>query len=315
MGVKRKYNYIITIITQGYIIKHNNYTFWLIISCFIILTTSIISLSLYEYYMLKNNNEQLKTLQELYRANNQILQEIILSTEQNQKKLLSQDVITKHDNRSFSKELQHITLNRSPLYLQQSTSDFFKKQKLDEFLPLIDENHWKTYTDQLLTNQQSSIKNQNQKTYQTQYKNKPLHNHITIPFHWPIAKSQFWLSSFFGPRRKKNGTIGFHNGIDIAAIKGTIVMAAAAGIVVEAGYSGGYGNTIVIEHDKKFKTRYAHLDTISVSRGQKIKSGCIIGKVGETGYIRKISRDGSHLHFEVFYRGKRVNPLSYLPLL
>jgi murein DD-endopeptidase MepM/ murein hydrolase activator NlpD len=121
------------------------------------------------------------------------------------------------------------------------------------------------------------------------------------------------LSSLFGPRKRIDGTWGFHHGVDMAAVKGTIVKAARAGTVTEACFQTGYGNTVVVQHTEKIKTRYAHLHAIRVSAGQKVKQGAVVGTVGETGFIRKKGKDGSHLHFEVYEKGKRVNPMHCLP--
>jgi murein DD-endopeptidase MepM/ murein hydrolase activator NlpD len=91
-------------------------------------------------------------------------------------------------------------------------------------------------------------------------------------FSWPLA--QFYISSKFGPRKKvighteKRVVWGFHRGIDMVARKGTPVMAGAPGIIIEAGSNGGYGNTVVIAHSKKFKTRYAHLSQVLVTLGE-----------------------------------------------
>ena len=70
---------------------------------------------------------------------------------------------------------------------------------------------------------------------------------------------------------------------------------------------------MVVQHSDTLKTRYAHLHTIRAYVGQKIKQGAIVGTVGETGFIRKKGKDGSHLHFEVYEKGKRVNPMHCLP--
>lgn len=132
-------------------------------------------------------------------------------------------------------------------------------------------------------------------------------------FSWPIDRSRFWLSSFFGPRRKKNGSPGFHYGIDMAALKGTSVMAAAPGVVIESRYNAGYGNTIVLAHNGKYKTRYAHLDSLFVKVGQPVQRGALIGTVGNTGYVRSaFGKDPSHLHFELHMFGKKVNPMHFL---
>jgi murein DD-endopeptidase MepM/ murein hydrolase activator NlpD len=134
-----------------------------------------------------------------------------------------------------------------------------------------------------------------------------------ITFDWPIKRSEFWLSSFFGPRRQPGGKIGFHYGIDMAAVRGTPVHPACAGVVVEARIAPGYGKTVVVSHNHKYKTRYAHLDKIAVRVGQKVTTASLLGKVGATGHVRsKHGRaGGSHLHFEVYAYGKRMNPMYF----
>lgn len=131
-------------------------------------------------------------------------------------------------------------------------------------------------------------------------------------FSWPIDLSRFWLSSLFGPRRLSTGKVSFHYAIDMAALKGTPVKAAAAGRVTVAQALPGYGNTVVIIHNDRYKTRYAHLDTIDVQVGNQVKTGQLIGGVGDTGFVRKTGKDASHLHFEIYQDGQRVNPLKFL---
>jgi murein DD-endopeptidase MepM/ murein hydrolase activator NlpD len=136
---------------------------------------------------------------------------------------------------------------------------------------------------------------------------------VQTAFTWPLHGGSFWVSSLFGSRPRKDGSPGFHFGIDLAANKGTAVYASRSGVIIHAGYDRGYGKTIVMQHGKQFKTRYAHLDKILVKTGDIIPSGKRIGAVGATGYVRKKGGDGSHLHFELYYRGKRVDPLQFLP--
>jgi murein DD-endopeptidase MepM/ murein hydrolase activator NlpD len=133
-------------------------------------------------------------------------------------------------------------------------------------------------------------------------------------FSWPIDRAHFWLSSFYGLRRRKKGSVDFHHGIDMAAMKGTSVVAAASGVVTEARRGArGYGNTVLIAHNGKYKTRYAHLKSIFVEVGQQIVRGGLIGTVGDTGSVRSaFGRDPSHLHFELHVFGKRVNPMHFL---
>lgn len=131
-------------------------------------------------------------------------------------------------------------------------------------------------------------------------------------FSWPVDLENFWLSSLFGPRKRPNGHVEFHHAIDMAAMKGTPVKAAAAGKVIVATTLSGFGNCIMIEHNNRYKTRYAHLHRIGVRTGQVVQAGQQIGSVGDTGLVRKSGRDASHLHFEVHQDGRRVNPLAFL---
>ena len=131
-------------------------------------------------------------------------------------------------------------------------------------------------------------------------------------FSWPVAQDSFWISSFFGPRRMGR-VVRMHAGIDLAALKGTPVKAAAGGKVIKSCYEFGYGNTIVIEHNRKYKTRYAHLNENLVERGKNVLRGQKIGTVGDTGFVQSEGNNASHLHFEVYAFNKQVNPIRYLP--
>ena len=210
-----------------------------------------------------------------------------------------------------------MVINRSPSHLKESTESYIKDQQLDTLLQNISPHEWRDYTDQVIhgVHNPEPVLQTNRPTprYRTtptwkikKPKRAPLTN---IVFALPIERSQFWLSSFFGPRKKPNGQWGFHYGIDMAAQRGTPIKAVARGVVEEAGYTSGYGNTIVVAHDAVYKTRYAHLDSISVHVGQKVRQGDMLGKVGDTGFTRKTGKDASHLHLELYENGKQVNPL------
>jgi murein DD-endopeptidase MepM/ murein hydrolase activator NlpD len=209
-----------------------------------------------------------------------------------------------------------VIINRHPEYLKQSTLDYMQSQDLNSLMTTIDIDRWSDYTDQVIM--ADSAKKQSTTKPVVKEKNPATINAIRRPikdcgFVWPIDADKFWLSSLFGPRKRIDGTWGFHHGIDMAAVKGTAVKAARAGTIVEASFQTGYGNTVVIKHNEFLRTRYAHLHAIRVYVGQKVKQGMVVGTVGETGFIRKKGKDGSHLHFEVYERGKRVNPLHCLP--
>jgi len=158
----------------------------------------------------------------------------------------------------------------------------------------------------------SSYASLNSQIKPTTMKKTSVRNKGKIGLSWPIKRSRFWISSLYGPRKKRSGAWGFHYGVDMAALKGTPVCAAYTGIVVEARYSSGYGNTIVMAHSRKHRTRYAHLSKILVKVGQKVKRRAVIGKVGDTGYVRSKGKDASHLHFELIEFGKKINPLPFI---
>jgi murein DD-endopeptidase MepM/ murein hydrolase activator NlpD len=114
------------------------------------------------------------------------------------------------------------------------------------------------------------------------------------------------LSSGFGMRT--HPILGFsrlHRGVDFAAPTGTPVLASAAGRVLRAGWGGGYGNTIDIDHGRGIVTRYAHLARMDVRPGQQVTQGQRIGAVGSTGLST-----GPHLHYEVIRDGVPVDPRS-----
>jgi len=122
----------------------------------------------------------------------------------------------------------------------------------------------------------------------------PIHGEITSPYGWrthPIFGTQI-----------------FHTGIDIAADYGDPIVAVDSGTVVYAGWMGGYGNAVMIDHGGGLVTLYGHNTAVLVSEGQAVEKGQLIAHAGSTGYST-----GPHCHFEVRVHGETVNPLSYLP--
>lgn len=103
------------------------------------------------------------------------------------------------------------------------------------------------------------------------------------------------------------GTAALHSGMDFRAPTGMAAKVTAAGVVVKAGWNGGYGRMVEVDHGQGYATRYGHLSEILVKVGQKLKAGDVIGKTGSSG-----RSTGPHLHYEVRHNGEAVNPLRFL---
>ncbi len=133
-----------------------------------------------------------------------------------------------------------------------------------------------------------------------------------IPAIWPMDRSA--LKSHIGafnPRRYHPilHRIQPHNGVDLPCVRGTLIYATGDAVVDKAypqGYNGGFGRQVILDHGFGYKTRYAHLDKVLVERGDTIRRGQVIGHAGNTG--RSTS---THLHYEVLYKGRPVNPINY----
>lgn len=122
---------------------------------------------------------------------------------------------------------------------------------------------------------------------------------LQLPVHAPV-------SSAFGMRKDPfTRRTQFHKGVDLAAPEGMKVVSALPGTVISAGYEKGYGNNVVVDHGGGLRTRYGHLGSIAVSKGDSVASEEALGTVGSTG-----RSTGPHLHFEVIRHGRQVDPLS-----
>ena len=118
----------------------------------------------------------------------------------------------------------------------------------------------------------------------------------------------YWISSNFGKRRDPyNGRWAMHEGVDMAGQPGLDVQAAAPGTVVSAGWEGGYGRIVTIDHGFGITTRYGHLKSLAVTEGEKIEHRAKLGKVGNTG-----RSTGPHVHYEVRVDGDPVDPMNFL---
>lgn len=122
-----------------------------------------------------------------------------------------------------------------------------------------------------------------------------------LDFTWPVRGAQ--VTSHFGRRWGRP-----HEGVDLAARRGTRIRAAEAGKVIHSGRLGDYGNVVIVKHAGNYRTVYAHAQKLYVKRGQFVDRGQQIASVGSSGRA-----SGPHLHFEIRKREKPRDPLLYLP--
>lgn len=132
-------------------------------------------------------------------------------------------------------------------------------------------------------------------------------NLANLPSIWAHAGK---INNEFGFRRNPFGgrTYEFHAGMDIDGERGDQVVAPAAGTVTKAGWQGGYGNMIEIDHGNGLKTRYGHLSKIEVAVGDEVTRDQLIGFIGSTG-----RSTGPHLHYELRLDDRPINPRRFLP--
>ena len=128
-----------------------------------------------------------------------------------------------------------------------------------------------------------------------------------IPSMWPHAGK---INNEFGFRRNPFGgrSYEFHPGMDIDGERGENVLAPAGGTIINAGWTGGYGNMVEIDHGRGLTTRYGHLSKIDVSVGDNVKRGQLFAYIGSTG-----RSTGPHLHYELRLNDKSINPRHVLP--
>lgn len=121
-----------------------------------------------------------------------------------------------------------------------------------------------------------------------------------LAFSWPVKGR---LTSRFG---KRNGRK--HEGVDLAAPRGTAIRAAEAGKVIHSGRLAAYGKVVILKHGGHYRTVYAHASKTLVRKGEFVERGQLIAKVGSTG-----RSTGPHLHFEIRHRENPRDPMLYLP--
>jgi murein DD-endopeptidase MepM/ murein hydrolase activator NlpD len=128
-----------------------------------------------------------------------------------------------------------------------------------------------------------------------------------VPLGVPLASAAEIMSGFGLRRDPFTRGLAMHGGVDLREEPGAPVRATAAGRIIEADWSGGYGRMVEIDHGGGLVTRYAHLSRIAVKPGEWVERGQIVGRVGSTG-----RSTGPHLHYETHIDGQAVNPLRFI---
>ncbi len=128
-------------------------------------------------------------------------------------------------------------------------------------------------------------------------------------FKFPMAYCTMLTSSYGYRVHPITGNYSFHNGVDLAAGQGTPIYATKSGKVTTATYNYAYGYYVVINHLDGYSSLYGHMTHYTVSEGDYVERGEVIGYVGSTGYST-----GPHLHFTIYYNGNTVNPMSYISI-
>ncbi|MBX2966402.1 MAG: M23 family metallopeptidase [Cyclobacteriaceae bacterium] len=248
-----------------------------------------------------------------------------LFTTETEKKLTHENSILKVHHKELSRELQ--TVRASLHGLKQTEETVFEKlagnltnpQLLNQFSYTPAQQEVTNFKKQVTETQTESANLLNK----ARYTNFILANNLNftkesidllanIPSLQPVENTELTkLASGYGERMHPfHGANYFHQGVDFVAPRGTPVYASASGtvnLVLFSDLQMGKGNIIEIDHGNGYKTRYHHLDKISVKQGQKVSKGNEIGTVGMTG-----GAVSPHLHFEVLKDNKHVNPVDYL---
>ena len=123
-----------------------------------------------------------------------------------------------------------------------------------------------------------------------------------------LIPTRGWITSYFGMRKSPySGRLKMHEGIDVGGKRGAPIVAPADGIVTFVGKKPGFGVLVQLDHGYGVESIYAHTKVATVKKGQTIRRGVMIAKVGNTGYST-----GPHLHYEIRVNGTPVDPLYYI---
>jgi len=201
---------------------------------------------------------------------------------------------------------QFVELNATIIALKNADSEFRRLFSLGTREKVLENVHTTSDSGSI---DMKALRNQIQDTVENvkdikEYLKEQKDIYMSTPKGWPITGR---ITSSYGARENPvHGGHDFHSGIDISVESGTPIRATADGVVSFAGWSGGSGNLVGLEHGFGFSTFYAHNKHVVVKVGQRVKRGDILAYSGSTG-----STTGPHCHYEIWKDGRHVNPSKF----
>lgn len=261
-------------------------------------------------------------MEAMYEAGNDSLVDIVLNSKDfsdffNRIEIVK-DIIAYDNNilKGYKSIQKKIIRQKRILVAQKSKVEVYKNKRKQQLALLNNSMKQKGKIASLLDNQQSlyeKSENEMLKTsseLQIKLQKFEKSNNIVYSsgiFMWPLI-GYSGISSPFGYRvHPIFHTLKLHTGDDIPAPTGTPIHATHSGVVAMAGWYGGYGQAVIIDHGAGLSSLYGHCSALNVKQGQKVEEGQVIAFVGSTGFST-----GSHLHFEIRCGGSPVNPLNYV---
>ncbi|MBR6826046.1 MAG: peptidoglycan DD-metalloendopeptidase family protein [Oscillospiraceae bacterium] len=182
-----------------------------------------------------------------------------------------------------------------------------EEASLSEQIALLETERTEILYQEWLASQNQNNGQQNDSTNNDSSNSSPPSTNQSFAF--PMAYCTM-LTSAYGYRiHPITGNYTFHNGVDLAAGTGTEIYATKSGTVTTAEENYVYGNYVVINHLDGYSSLYGHMTRFTVSEGDYVEQGELIGYVGSTGWS-----NGPHLHFTIYYNGSSVNPMNYISI-
>lgn len=261
-------------------------------------------------------------MQGMYEAGNDSIIDIVLNSKDfsdffNRVEIVK-DIIAYDNNilNSYKSSQKKITQQKKSLVIQKNKVEIYKNKMKQQLSLLNNSMNQKKKIAGSLENQQNLYEKSENSLLKTsselesKLQKFEKNNNIVYSsgiFMWPLVGYRA-ISSPFGYRTHPIfHTVKLHTGVDIPAPTGVAIHATHSGVVAMAGWYGGYGQAVIIDHGAGLSSLYGHCSALNVRQGQRVEEGEVIAYVGTTGFST-----GSHLHFEIRCGGSPVNPLNYV---